>query len=102
MQPSSLVRGFRGPRCLGHHPDRGNTRGRLCGRGKEHDGGGAVETGFVEEKREKFTLPGRNGVLISGHQEADGKTLRKWLLLAAMPKLTALVAVQAPDAENAL
>ncbi|MDQ2079287.1 hypothetical protein RA307_03765 [Xanthobacteraceae bacterium Astr-EGSB] len=101
MQPSSLVRGFE---------DRDASAVILIGEipaaayanvEKSMTAAALSKQGFVEEKREKFTLPDGNGVLISGHQEADGKTLRKWLLLAAMPKLTTLIAVQAPDADKA-
>jgi hypothetical protein len=60
-----------------------------------------AKQGMQEDKREKFTLASGNGVLISGRQDTDGKTVRKWLLLASLPTMTALIAVQAPDADAA-
>ena len=54
--------------------------------------------GMTEEKREPLTIAAGKGVLITGRQEADGKTGRKWVFIAALDDLTALIAVQAPDA----
>jgi len=54
--------------------------------------------GLTEEKREPVTLASGNGVLIVGHQESDGRKARKWILLASVADLTALIAVQVPDA----
>jgi hypothetical protein len=101
MQPSTMLRGFE---------DRDASAIILIGEipsaayadvEKSMTAAALSKQGFVEDKREKFTLPDGNGLLIVGRQEADGKTLRKWLLLAAMPKLATLVAVQAPDADKA-
>jgi hypothetical protein len=101
MQPSTMVRGFedRGAPAvilIGEMPpaayaelEKGMTAANLS------------KQGLHEDKREPFTFADGNGLLISGHQDADGKTIRKWLLLAALPKLTALIAVQAPDADAA-
>ncbi len=52
--------------------------------------------GLTEEKREPVTLSSGNGVLIVGRQETEGRKIRKWILLAAVADLTALVAVQVP------
>jgi hypothetical protein len=101
MQPSTMVRGFE---------DRGAPAVILIGEmpapayadvEKSMTAAALSKQGLVEDRREKFTLPDGNGILISGRQEADGKMMRKWLLLAALPKLTALIAVQAPDADKA-
>lgn len=101
MQPSTMVRGFEDRAAsavilVGEMPpaayaevEKGLTAAALS------------KQGLQEDKREPFTLSSGNGILISGRQEADGKTIRKWLLLASLPKLTALIAVQAPDADQA-
>lgn len=52
--------------------------------------------GLTEEKREPVTLAAGNGVLIVGRQETEGRKIRKWILLAEVADLTALVAVQVP------
>jgi hypothetical protein len=101
MQPSTMVRGFE---------DRAASAVILIGEmppavfadvEKSMTAAALSKQGMQEDKREPFTLASGNGVLISGRQEADGKTVRKWLLLASLPKLTALIAVQAPDADAA-
>jgi hypothetical protein len=101
MQPSTMVRGFE---------DRAAAAVILIGEmppavfadvEKSMTPTALSKQGMQEDKREPFTLPSGNGVLISGRQEADGKTVRKWLLLASLPTLTALIAVQAPDADAA-
>jgi hypothetical protein len=53
--------------------------------------------GIVEDKRESFP-PGGKGTLVAGRQEADGKAVRKWLLLAPAGEGAALVIVQVPEA----
>lgn len=101
MQPSTIVRGFE---------DRAASAVILVGEmppaayadvEKSMTAAALSKQGMQEEKREPFTLASGNGILISGRHEADGKTVRKWLLLASLPKLTALIAVQAPDADAA-
>jgi hypothetical protein len=101
MQPSTMVRGFE---------DRAASAVILVGEmpaaayadvEKSMTAAALSKQGMQEDKREPFTLASGNGILISGRQEADGKTVRKWLLLASLPKLTALIAVQAPDTDAA-
>src|SRR3954466_9131681 len=53
--------------------------------------------GMTDEKRETVTLKSGTGVLIVGQQAADNKKVRKWILLASMPEVSALIAVQVPD-----
>lgn len=101
MQPSTMVRGFEDRDApavilIGEMPPAAYAEVE-----KGLAAAALSKQGLVEDRREKFTLSDGNGILISGHQEADGKTLRKWLLLAALPKLTALIAVQAPDNDKA-
>jgi hypothetical protein len=53
--------------------------------------------GMTDEKRETVTLKSGTGVLIVGQQAADNKKVRKWILLASTPEVSALIAVQVPD-----
>src|SRR4029077_1583587 len=53
--------------------------------------------GVIVEKREPLALKSGKGVLLIGRQDADGKLMRKWILLGATPALTALVTVLVPD-----
>lgn len=48
------------------------------------------------EKRESFVLPASKGLLIVARQEADNVRLRKWLLIAPVGGLTALVSMEIP------
>ena len=48
------------------------------------------------EKREPFTLPSGKGLLIMARQETDNTRLRKWLLIAPVGGLTALVSMEIP------
>ena len=59
-----------------------------------------LQAGFGEIKREEFTFHSGKGLLITGRVKAAGATLRKWVLLAtaADQDLTALVAVEVPEA----
>jgi hypothetical protein len=75
-------------------------------RGFEEKGSGAAiltlelpaqAYGDIVEKREPLALKSGKGVLLIGRQEADGKLMRKWILLGATPALTALVTVLVPD-----
>jgi mannose/fructose/N-acetylgalactosamine-specific phosphotransferase system component IIB len=52
---------------------------------------------MTDEKRETVTLKSGTGVLIVGQQAADDKKVRKWILLASTPEVSALIAVQVPD-----
>ena len=54
--------------------------------------------GVIVEKREQLALKSGKAVLLVGRQEADGKLMRKWILLGSTPALTALVTVLVPDA----
>jgi hypothetical protein len=53
--------------------------------------------GMTEEKRETVTLSSGQGVLVVGEQAAEGKKLRKWILLASVGEVSALIAAQIPD-----
>ncbi|MFD2182553.1 hypothetical protein [Rhodoplanes azumiensis] len=52
--------------------------------------------GIVEETRESFPAGGQ-GTLVAGRQDAEGKKVRKWILLAPAGEATALVVVQVPE-----
>lgn len=58
--------------------------------------------GLTAEKRETLTLPAGKGVLIVGHQQAEDKKVRKWIFLATLPEVTALIAVQVPQDARAV
>src|SRR5262245_40019195 len=53
--------------------------------------------GVVQEKREQIALKDGKGFLIVGRQEAEGVKFRKWILVADVPQMTALVTAQVPD-----
>jgi hypothetical protein len=53
--------------------------------------------GVIVEKREALALKAGKAELFIGRQEADGKLMRKWILLGSTPALTALVTVLVPD-----
>jgi hypothetical protein len=53
--------------------------------------------GVVQEKREPIALKDGKGFLIVGRQEAEGIKFRKWILVAGVPEMTALVTAQIPD-----
>jgi hypothetical protein len=57
--------------------------------------------GITMESREDVTLPDGKGFLVVGRQQAESTQVRKWLLFAALPGLTALVTAQVPDAGKA-
>ena len=52
--------------------------------------------GVIIEKRDPIPLKSGKGMLLIGHQEADGKTMKKWILLGSTPAITALVTVLVP------
>ncbi|NVO14320.1 MAG: hypothetical protein HXX10_09820 [Rhodoplanes sp.] len=52
--------------------------------------------GIAEDRREAFPAGGK-GTLVAGRQEAEGKAVRKWLLLAPAGEGAALVIVQVPE-----
>jgi hypothetical protein len=53
---------------------------------------------FTLEAREAAAVPAGKGFLVVGRQQIDKKPVRKFMLFAAFPELTALVTVQIPDA----
>jgi hypothetical protein len=54
--------------------------------------------GMTVEKRENFSLPSGKSILVIVRQAANGARIRKWLLIAPVGELTALVSVELPDA----
>ena len=52
--------------------------------------------GMTEEKRETVTLKAGTGMLVSGEQIANGKKVRRWIMLTSGNEIGALVAVQVP------
>ena len=55
------------------------------------------QQGVTAEKREDFALAGGKGVLLTGRQTIDNVPVRKWLLIARIGELTAVVTVQVPE-----
>jgi hypothetical protein len=53
--------------------------------------------GIVFEKREPMSLASGKAFLVIGHQQLDKTTVRKWILIASSPALTAVVTTQIPD-----
>jgi hypothetical protein len=53
--------------------------------------------GVIFEKREELTLPVGKAFLVTGRQEVEQLKLRKWILVASTPELTAIVTAQVPD-----
>lgn len=68
---------------------------------KTLNAGALKKQGVTLEKREALSLPLGKAVLLTGRQEAKGAKLRKLILVAGAPALTALVTVQIPDAARA-
>ena len=56
--------------------------------------------GLTLETREALTLPTGKAFLMIGRAEVDKVKLRKWILLASTPALTALVTAQIPDSSK--
>ena len=54
--------------------------------------------GVTLETRESLSLSLGRAFLVIGRQEVEKTKIRKWILVAASPALTALVTVQVPDA----
>ena len=54
------------------------------------------------EAREAVPLPSGPAFMVIGRQEMEATKLRKWILVASSPALTALVTVQIPEAAKAL
>jgi hypothetical protein len=55
------------------------------------------QQGMTLEKREELSLKDGKAVLLTGPQEAENVKIRKWILIAGLPELTALVTVQVPE-----
>jgi hypothetical protein len=53
--------------------------------------------GLALESREAMSLSTGNAFLVIGRQQVETTRLRKWILVASSPALTALVTVQVPD-----
>jgi hypothetical protein len=51
---------------------------------------------ILVEKREPFSLSASKGLLIVARQEADKVRIRKWILVAPVARLTALVSMEIP------
>jgi hypothetical protein len=54
--------------------------------------------GLTLESRETVALSTGDAFLVIGHQDLELTKIRKWILVASSPSLTALVTVQIPDA----
>ena len=59
------------------------------------------QQGVTLELREPMSLSSGSGFLVIGRQEIEKTRLRKWILVASSPTLTALVTVQVPDTRAA-
>jgi hypothetical protein len=57
--------------------------------------------GLTLESREALTLPTGKAFLVIGRAEVDKIKMRKWILVASAPAITALVTVQIPDSSKA-
>lgn len=57
--------------------------------------------GITVEKREDISIKDGKAVIIRGAQEAKGQRFRKWLMIAGMAEVTALITVEIPDAAKA-
>jgi hypothetical protein len=59
-----------------------------------------TKQGLTIEKREPFPLRGGNGILnailVVARQSTDGGQIRKWLLIASIDSLTAMISVEQP------
>ncbi len=53
--------------------------------------------GITTEKREEISVKNGKAVIIRGSQNAGGNRLRKWVMLAGLPEVTALVTAEIPD-----
>ena len=57
--------------------------------------------GVTFEKREELSLPIGKAFLVTGRQEVEQNKLRKWIVVASTPELTAIVTAQIPDEATA-
>jgi hypothetical protein len=53
--------------------------------------------GILFEKREPMSLASGKAFLVTGHQQVEKTKIRKWILIASSPALTALVTAQIPE-----
>jgi len=53
--------------------------------------------GLTIDKRENFALPSGKGLLVVARQQADSVRIRKWLLIAPIGDVTALVSFEMPN-----
>jgi hypothetical protein len=58
--------------------------------------------GVTLESREAMPLASGKAFLVIGRQDVEKTKLRKWILVAAFPTVTALVTVQVPEAAKSL
>jgi hypothetical protein len=58
------------------------------------------QQGVTAEKREDFAIANGKAVLLTGSQTVDNVPMRKWLLLAGLADLTAIITVQVPEASR--
>jgi hypothetical protein len=56
--------------------------------------------GIEVDRREPIELPTGKGFLLSGRDTSDKEHLRKWVLIAAVGDLTALINFQAPERDS--
>ena len=57
--------------------------------------------GVAFEKREEFSLASGKAFLVIGRQDVEQIKLRKWIVVASAPDLTAIVTAQIPDEASA-
>lgn len=57
-------------------------------------------SGAAVESNESFPLDSGPAFLVIGRQAAEGMTVRKWVLVASTPDLTAAVTIQVPETEK--
>ncbi len=53
--------------------------------------------GMTVQRRERLTLPTGKALLLVARQEANAVRIRKWLLIAAVGELTAMVSLEVPE-----
>jgi hypothetical protein len=58
--------------------------------------------GVTLENREELTLKDGKAILLYGQQVAENVHVRKWIMIAAMPDLTALLTVEVPEAAKSI
>lgn len=55
-----------------------------------------TKQGLTVEKREPLPLPGGNGIVVVARQNTPAGQIRKWLLIAPLEKITAMVSFEMP------